>query len=102
MWKNFATQRSPYIWELCAVLEPQSCDVLAITYASDDRMPVGAAGVFIYPGTGDLNEPVAIPYAAEKHREICTSLTFEIPADLLAFDSRISIRAARDAPGHSL
>ena len=64
-------------------------------------MPEGAAGVRL-PGTGDLNEPVAYPYAAEKHREICTSLTFEIAAGLLASDSRISIRAARDAPGSSL
>jgi hypothetical protein len=61
-------------------------------------MPEGATGVHL-PGTGDLNEPVVFPHAAEKHREIRTSLTFEIPADLLAFDSRISIRAARDAPG---
>jgi hypothetical protein len=59
-------------------------------------MPVGAAGVDL--GTDDLNEPVVFPHTAEKHREICTLLTFEIPADLLAFDSRISIRAARDAP----
>jgi hypothetical protein len=58
--------------------------------------------VFIYLGTSDLNEPVAFPHAAVKHREIRTSLTFEIPADLLASDSRISIRAARDAPGFSL
>ena len=64
-------------------------------------MPEGAAGVRL-PGTGDLNEPVVFPHAAEKHREIRTSLTFEIPADLLASDSRISIRAARDAPGSSL
>ena len=64
-------------------------------------MPEGAAGVHL-PGTGDLNEPVVFPHAAEKHREIRTSLTFEIPADLLASDSRISIRAARDAPGSSL
>jgi len=99
MWKNFATQRSLDISGLCAVLEPQSCDVLAITYAWNSRMPVGAAGVL--PGNGDLNEPVAFPHAAEKHREICTSLTFEIPAGLLASDSRISIRAARDAPGSS-
>ena len=60
-------------------------------------MPEGAAGVRL-PGTGDLNEPVAYPYAAEKHREICTLLTFEIPADLLAFDSRNSLRAARATP----
>ena len=58
--------------------------------------------MFIYPGTAISNEPVAFPYAAEKHREICTSLTFEIAAGLLASDSRISIRAARDAPGFSL
>jgi hypothetical protein len=64
-------------------------------------MPVGAAGVHL-PGIGDLNEPVAFLHAAEKHREICTSLTFEIAAGLLASDSRISIRAARDAPGSSL
>jgi hypothetical protein len=63
-------------------------------------MPVGAAGVHL-PGIGDLNEAVAFPHAAEKHREICTSLTFEIAAGLLALDSRISIRAARDAPGTS-
>jgi len=100
MWKNFATQRSLDIWGSCAVLEPQSCDVLTITYALNSRMPVGAAGVHL-PGTGELNEPVAFPHAAEKHREICTSLTFEIAAGLLASDSRISIRAARDAPGSS-
>ena len=58
--------------------------------------------MFIYPGTAISNEPVAFPYAAEKHREICTSLTFEIAAGLLASDSRISIRATRDAPGSSL
>jgi hypothetical protein len=64
-------------------------------------MPVGAAGVHL-PGIGDLfMKPVAFPHAAEKHREICTSLTFEIAAGLLASDSRISIRAARDAPGSS-
>jgi hypothetical protein len=57
--------------------------------------------VFIYQGTGDLNEPVAFPHAAAKHREICTALTFEIAAGLLASDSRISIRATRDAPGSS-
>jgi len=57
--------------------------------------------VFIYPGTAISNEPVAFPYAAEKHREICTSLTFEIAAGLLAPDSRISIRAAHDAPESS-
>src|SRR6476620_31668 len=49
-----------------------------------------------------LNEPVAFPHTAEKHREICTSLTFEIAAGLLASDSRISIRATRDATGSSL
>ena len=64
-------------------------------------MPVGAAGVHL-PGIGDLNEPVAFSHAAEKHREIRTTLTFEIPAGLLASDSRISIRATRDAPGPSL
>lgn len=53
-------------------------------------------------GNGDLNEPVAFPHTAEIHREICTSLTFEIAASLLASDSRISIRAARDAPESSL
>jgi hypothetical protein len=59
--------------------------------------------VFVYLGTAiSTYEPVAFPHAAEKHREICTSLTFEIAAGLLASDSRISIRAARDAPGSSL
>jgi hypothetical protein len=58
--------------------------------------------VFIYQGSAISNEPVAFPHAAEKHREICTSLTFEIAAGLLAPDSRISIRAARDAPGSSV
>jgi len=57
--------------------------------------------VFIYQGTAISSWPVAFPHAAEKHREICTSLTFEIAAGLLASDSRISIRAARDAPGSS-
>jgi hypothetical protein len=55
--------------------------------------------VFIYQGSAISNEPVAFPHTAEKHRDICTSLTFEIAAGLLASDSRISIRAARDAPG---
>jgi len=36
-----------------AVLEPQSCDVLAISYAMNRRMPVGAAGGF-YQGTDDF------------------------------------------------
>src|SRR4029079_14421421 len=85
--KKFASRSSPDIWALCAVLEPQSCDVLTIREASNNRVPEGAAGVRL-PGTGDLNEPVSYPYAAEKHREIPTALTFEIPADLLAFDSR--------------
>ena len=101
MWKKFSRPRSPYIWGPCAVLEPQSCDVLTITYALDHRMPEGAA-VGHLSGNGDLNEPVAFPHAAEKHREICTSLTFEIAAGLLASDSRISIRATRDAAGSSL
>jgi len=101
MWKNFTTQRSLDICGPCAVLEPQSCDVLTITYAMNSRMPVGAAGLHL-SGTGDFNEPVAFPHAAEKHREICTSLTFEIAAGLLVSDSRISIRATRDAPGSSL
>ena len=57
--------------------------------------------MFVYPGMAIFNEPVAFPHATEKHREICTSLTFEIAAGLLASDSRISIRAARDAPGSS-
>ncbi len=58
--------------------------------------------MFIYPGTAIFNEPVAFHHAAAKHREICTSLTFEIAAGLLASDFRISIRAARDAPESSL
>jgi hypothetical protein len=57
--------------------------------------------VFVYQGTAISYEPVAFPHTAEKHREICTSLTFEIAAGLLASDSRISIRAARDAPESS-
>ena len=81
-----------------AALEPQSCDVLTITYALNRRMPVGAAGVHL-PGTGDLDEPVAFPMRPRKLREICTPLTFEILAGLLlASDSRISMRAARHAP----
>ena len=58
--------------------------------------------MFIYQGSAISNEPVAFPHTAEKHRDICTSLTFEIAAGLLASDSRISIRATRDAAGSSL
>src|SRR4029453_10863457 len=69
-------KKSLYLGALVA-LEPQSCDVLTIRYALNRRTPVGAAGGHL-PGTGDLDEPVAFPHAAEKHRRICTSLTFEI------------------------
>ena len=61
------------------------------------RTPVGAAGVCL-PGAGDLQRTRRLPYAAEKHRETRTALTFEIPAGLLASDSRNSKRAARTAP----
>jgi len=57
-------KKSLYLGALAA-LEPQSCDVLTIRYALNRRTPVGAAGGHL-PGTGDLDEPVAFPTAAEK------------------------------------
>jgi hypothetical protein len=56
----------------------------------------------MYQGQAIFNEPVAFPTRPSKHREICTPLTFEILAGLLASDSRISMRAARHAPGSPL
>jgi hypothetical protein len=55
----FATQRSPDFWELRAVLEPQSCDVLTYRYAMNRRVPVGAAGVRGSWGSAIHDEPVA-------------------------------------------
>src|SRR4051794_27836890 len=73
-------EKSLYLGALAA-LEPQSCDVLAIRYALNHRMPVGAAGGHL-PGMGNLDEPVAFPMRPSNF-EICTPLTFETPADLL-------------------
>jgi hypothetical protein len=90
-------KKSLYFGPLAA-LEPQSCDVLTTSYAMNRRMPVGAAGDHL-PGTGDFDEPVAFPKRPRNFREICTPLTFEIPAGfLLASDSRISMRATCHVP----
>src|SRR3979490_1474477 len=57
-------------------------------------------GDLLLPGNGDFHvNPSPFPRGREL-RENCTPLTFETPAGLLlASDSRITMRAARHAPG---
>jgi hypothetical protein len=74
-------KKSLYLRAL-AVLEPQSCDVLTIGKHGITGCQWGLP-VLVYPGRGDLEEPIAFSHAAENLREICTPLTFETPADLL-------------------
>ena len=44
--------------------------------------------MFIYQGEAIFHETRRLSHTAETHREICTALTFAIPASLLAFDQR--------------
>ena len=83
-----------------AALEPHSCDVLAIRYALNRRVPVGDAGVLLTPGQAISIEPVAFPTRPGNFERSAHRLTFEIPAGLLlASDSRISLCAAMPCSG---
>ena len=87
MQQNLATQRSLDFCGPCAVLEPQSCDVLAYKYALNRGMPVGAAGIQSQ-GQAISKCTRRLFRTALKHRETCTASSFAIPAIVLASDSR--------------
>jgi hypothetical protein len=99
--KILAQRKSLDFCGLCAVLEPQSCDVLVLSLYWSAGLPVGAAG---FQPLGDRRSSMnPSPFLAfVKHREICTPLTFVIPASLLAFSSRTPVRGARQVPGSPL
>ena len=58
-WRNLATQRSLDFGGVCAVLEPQSCDVLAYRISTESPDASGGCRGSFSQGTGDLNVPVA-------------------------------------------
>jgi hypothetical protein len=57
----FAAQRSPDFSGLSAVLEPQSCDDLAYTYALNRRAASGAAGVHEIGDRRSMMNPSPVP-----------------------------------------
>src|SRR3954466_5043129 len=62
-------KKSLYLGALAA-LEPQSCDVLTISYALNHRMPVGAAGGHIYPGQAISLNPLPFPCGRATSRDL--------------------------------
>jgi hypothetical protein len=75
----FAAQRSPDFSGLSAVLEPQSCDDLAYTYALNRRAASGAAGVHEIGDRRSMMNPSPVP-DGRAHREILTAFSFAVPA----------------------
>ena len=86
MQQNLATQRSLDFCGPCAVLEPQSCDVLTYKYALNRGVASrGAAGIQSQ-GQAISKCTRRLFRTALKHRETCTAPSFAIPAIVLASD----------------
>src|SRR5665213_287870 len=91
--ENPALRRSPHFWGLRAVLEPQSCDVLALEVSIESPGASGGCRRFGYRGDLAIPNLSPVSYGLETSRDLQISL-FVIRPGFLAIDSRTSIRHA--------
>src|SRR5438270_11960310 len=72
-WRNLATQRSLDFGGVCAVLEPQSCDVLAYRISTESPDASGGCRGFIQSGDRRSQCTRRLFQTAERHRETSTA-----------------------------